>query len=159
MLQKWEAGEESVKKLWELMNNWVYDGFTQTYNNLGVAFDKTYYESNTYLLGKEIIEDGLAKNVFVKRPDGAVIIDLKAEKLDEKVLLRSDGTAVYMTQDLGTAVERHKEFPFDKHIYVVGNEQEYHFKVLKLTLEKLGLNGQKDYSICRMVWSSCLMAK
>ncbi len=143
MLQKWEAGEESVKKLWELMNNWVYDGFTQTYNNLGVAFDKTYYESNTYLLGKEIIEDGLAKNVFVKRPDGAVIIDLKAEKLDEKVLLRSDGTAVYMTQDLGTAVERHKEFPFDKHIYVVGNEQEYHFKVLKLTLEKLGLDWAK----------------
>lgn len=138
MLQKWEAGDPEVKALWAKMNGWVYDGFAQTYKKLGVDFDKIYYESNTYILGKEIIEEGLKKNVFVKRPDGAVIIDLTADKLDEKVLLRSDGTSVYMTQDLGTAVERHKEFPFDKHIYVVGNEQDYHFKVLKLTLKKLG---------------------
>lgn len=138
MLQKWEAGDKDVKDLWAKMNGWVYDGFAQTYKKLGVDFDKIYYESNTYILGKEIIEEGLKKNVFVKRPDGAVIIDLTADKLDEKVLLRSDGTSVYMTQDLGTAVERHKEFPFDKHIYVVGNEQDYHFKVLKLTLKKLG---------------------
>jgi arginyl-tRNA synthetase len=138
MLQKWEAGDKEVKELWTKMNGWVYDGFSQTYKKLGVDFDKIYYESNTYILGKEIIEEGLKKNVFVKRPDGAVIIDLTADKLDEKVLLRSDGTSVYITQDLGTAVERHKEFPFDKHIYVVGNEQDYHFKVLKLTLKKLG---------------------
>jgi arginyl-tRNA synthetase len=138
MLQEWEAGNPEVKALWAKMNGWVYDGFAQTYKKLGVDFDKIYYESNTYILGKEIIEEGLKKNVFVKRPDGAVIIDLTADKLDEKVLLRSDGTSVYMTQDLGTAVERHKEFPFDKHIYVVGNEQDYHFKVLKLTLKKLG---------------------
>jgi arginyl-tRNA synthetase len=138
MLQKWEAGDPEVKALWAKMNGWVYDGFAQTYKKLGVDFDKIYYESNTYILGKEIIEEGLKKEVFKKRPDGAVIIDLTADKLDEKVLLRSDGTSVYMTQDLGTAVERHKEFPFDKHIYVVGNEQDYHFKVLKLTLKKLG---------------------
>jgi arginyl-tRNA synthetase len=138
MLLKWEAGDPEVKALWAKMNGWVYDGFAETYKKLGVDFDKIYYESNTYLLGKEIIEEGLKKNVFAKRPDGAVIIDLTADGLDQKVLLRSDGTSVYMTQDLGTAVERHKEFPFDKLIYVVGNEQEYHFKVLKLTLEKLG---------------------
>ncbi len=138
MLQKWESGDTEVKALWSKMNGWVYEGFAQTYKKLGVEFDKIYYESNTYILGKEIIEEGLKKNVFQKRPDGAVIIDLKENKLDEKVLLRSDGTSVYMTQDLGTAVERHKEFPFDKHIYVVGNEQDYHFKVLKLTLNKLG---------------------
>lgn len=143
MLQKWEAGDKEVKELWAKMNGWVYDGFALTYKKLGVSFDKTYYESDTYILGKEIIEEGLKKNVFVKRPDGAVIIDLKAEKLDEKVLLRSDGTSVYMTQDLGTAVERHKEFPFDKHIYTVGNEQEYHFKVLKMCLEKLGYEWAK----------------
>ncbi len=132
MLQKWEAGDKEVKELWAKMNGWVYDGFASTYKKLGVDFDKIYYESNTYILGKEIIEEGLKKNVFVKRADGAVIIDLTADKLDEKVLLRSDGTSVYMTQDLGTAVERHKEFPFDKLIYVVGNEQDYHFKVLKI---------------------------
>ncbi|MEO5642564.1 MAG: arginine--tRNA ligase [Bacteroidia bacterium] len=138
MLRKWEAGDIKVKALWAKMNGWVYDGFAYTYKKLGVNFDKIYYESNTYILGKEIIEEGLKKNVFVKRADGAVIVDLTAEKLDEKVLLRSDGTSVYMTQDLGTAVERHKEFPFDKLVYVVGNEQDYHFKVLKLTLKKLG---------------------
>ncbi|HET6992283.1 MAG TPA: arginine--tRNA ligase, partial [Bacteroidia bacterium] len=143
MLQKWEAGDKEVKALWAKMNGWVYDGFALTYKKLGVQFDKTYYESDTYLLGKEIIEEGLKKKVFRKREDGAVIIDLTADKLDEKVLLRSDGTSVYMTQDLGTAVERHKEFPFDKHVYTVGNEQEYHFKVLKLCLEKLGYEWAK----------------
>jgi arginyl-tRNA synthetase len=143
MLQKWEAGDKEVKALWAKMNGWVYDGFAETYKKLGVRFDKTYYESDTYLLGKEIIEEGLKKKVFEKRNDGAVIIDLKAEKLDEKVLLRSDGTSVYMTQDLGTAVERHKEFPFDKLVYTVGNEQEYHFKVLKLCIEKLGYDWAK----------------
>ncbi len=138
MLRKWEAGDPEVKALWEKMNGWVYAGFGETYKKLGVDFDKIYYESNTYLLGKEIIEEGLSKGVLVKRPDGAVIIDLTADGLDQKVLLRSDGTSVYMTQDLGTAVERHKEYPFEKHIYVVGNEQEYHFKVLGIALKKLG---------------------
>ncbi len=138
MLLKWEAGDKEVKALWAKMNGWVYDGFAETYKKLGVDFDKIYYESNTYILGKEIIDEGLKKNVFRTRDDGAVIIDLTQDKLDEKVLLRSDGTSVYMTQDLGTAVERHKEFPFDKLVYVVGNEQDYHFKVLKLTLKKLG---------------------
>jgi arginyl-tRNA synthetase len=140
MLRKWEAGDAEVKSLWERMNNWVYAGFAETYKKLGVDFDKIYYESNTYLLGKEIIELGLKKGVLEKPADapGPVTIDLTADGLDKKVLLRSDGTAVYMTQDLGTALERHKEFPFDKHIYVVGNEQEYHFKVLKLALKKLG---------------------
>jgi len=138
MLRKWEAGDADVKHLWQTMNGWVYEGFASTYSALGVDFDKMYYESNTYLLGKSIVDEGLQKNVLQKRPDGAVIIDLTADGLDQKVLLRSDGTSVYMTQDLGTAVERHKEFPFDKHIYVVGNEQDYHFKVLKIALSKLG---------------------
>lgn len=138
MLRKWEAGDPDVKQLWQTMNGWVYEGFASTYSALGVDFDKMYYESNTYLLGKSIVDEGLQKNVLQKRPDGAVIIDLTADGLDQKVLLRSDGTSVYMTQDLGTAVERHKEFPFDKHIYVVGNEQDYHFKVLKIALSKLG---------------------
>lgn len=138
MLRNWEAGDEATIALWKKMNGWVYDGFEVTYKNLGVRFDKTYYESQTYLLGKSIVEEGLKTNVLQKRPDGAVILDLTAEKLDQKVLLRSDGTSVYMTQDLGTAVERHKEFPFDRHIYVVGNEQEHHFKVLKIALKRLG---------------------
>lgn len=138
MLRKWEAGDQEVRDLWEMMNGWVYDGFALTYKKLGVDFDKTYYESQTYLLGKTIVEEGLAKGVLQKRPDGAVIIDNTDAGLDQKVLLRSDGTSVYMTQDLGTAEERHKEFPFDKHIYVVGNEQEYHFKTLKVSLKKLG---------------------
>lgn len=138
MLRKWEAGDPEVKALWEKMNGWVYDGFAQTYKKLGVSFDKIYYESQTYLLGKSIVEEGLKKGVLQKREDGAVIIDNSDAGLDVKVLLRSDGTSVYMTQDLGTAEERHKEFPFDKHIYVVGNEQEYHFKTLKVCLKKLG---------------------
>jgi len=138
MLQKWEANDEPIRKLWHTMNSWVYEGFAKTYAKLNVDFDKMYYESNTYILGKEIVEEGLKKNVFQKRADGAVIIDNTDAKLDVKVLLRSDGTSVYITQDLGTAVERHKEFPFDKLVYVVGNEQDYHFKTLKVTLKKLG---------------------
>lgn len=138
MLRKWEANDAVVRELWEKMNGWVYDGFAKTYAALNVDFDKMYYESNTYVLGKEIVEEGLKKNVFQKREDGAVIIDNTDAKLDVKVLLRSDGTSVYITQDLGTAVERHKEFPFDKLVYVVGNEQDYHFKTLKVTLRKLG---------------------
>ncbi|HEU4717045.1 MAG TPA: arginine--tRNA ligase [Bacteroidia bacterium] len=137
MLRKWEAGDEETIALWKKMNGWVYDGFAQTYKMLGVHFDKTYYESDTYKLGKEIIDEGLKKNVLQKE-NGAVIIDNTPEGLDKKVLLRSDGTSVYMTQDLGTALERHKEFHFDRHIYVVGNEQDYHFKVLKISLKKLG---------------------
>lgn len=138
MLRKWEAGDPEVKALWTKMNGWVYDGFAITYKKLGVDFDKTYYESQTYLLGKSIVEKGLASGVLQKREDGAVIIDNSDAGLDVKVLLRSDGTSVYMTQDLGTAEDRHREFPFDKHIYVVGNEQEYHFKTLKVCLKKLG---------------------
>jgi arginyl-tRNA synthetase len=138
MLRKWEAGDKEVKALWKKMNGWVYDGFAETYKKLGVRFDKIYYESQTYLLGKSIVEEGLKKGVLQKRADGAVVIDNTDSGLDVKVLLRSDGTSVYMTQDLGTAEERHKEFPFDKHIYVVGNEQEYHFKTLKVCLKKLG---------------------
>ncbi|MCK6641277.1 MAG: arginine--tRNA ligase [Bacteroidia bacterium] len=138
MLRKWEANDPHVRALWEKMNGWVYDGFAVTYKSLGVTFDKTYYESQTYVLGKSIVEEGLKSGVLVKRPDGAVIIDNTDSGLDQKVLLRSDGTSVYMTQDLGTAVERHKEYPFDKHIYVVGNEQDYHFKTLIVSLRKLG---------------------
>jgi len=138
MLQQWEANNPEVRKLWEMMNGWVYEGFAVTYGKLGVTFDKTYYESQTYILGKSIVDDGLKSGVLHKRTDGAVVIDNSDSGLDEKVLLRSDGTSVYMTQDLGTAVERHKEFPFDRHIYVVGNEQDYHFKVLKVCLKKLG---------------------
>lgn len=138
MLRKWEANDPEVKNLWEKMNNWVYEGFANTYARVGVDFDKTYYESQTYILGKSIVEEGLKKGVLQKRDDGAVIIDNSDAGLDVKVLLRSDGTSVYITQDLGTADERHKEFPFDKHIYVVGNEQDYHFKTLKVSLKKLG---------------------
>jgi arginyl-tRNA synthetase len=139
MLQKWEEGDKEVIELWKTMNSWVYKGFDETYKMLGVDFDKMYYESNTYLLGKKLVEEGLIKKVFFKKEDGSVRIDLTEEGLDEKVLLRSDGTSVYMTQDLGTAVERFKEFPqLTKLIYTVGNEQDYHFKVLFLVLKKLG---------------------
>lgn len=138
MLRKWEAGDREVIDLWKKMNGWVYDGFAKTYKDLGVAFEKTYYESETYLLGKRIVEDGLQKGVFKKKEDGSVRIDLTPDGLDEKVLLRSDGTSVYITQDLGTVILRHEEFNFDRKIYVVGNEQDYHFKVLFLILKKLG---------------------
>lgn len=138
MLFKWEAGDEAVKSLWQTMNGWVYKGFESTYKLLGVDFDKVYYESQTYLLGKTTIDEGLTKGVFKRRPDNSVYIDLTADGLDEKTLLRADGTSVYMTQDLGTAIQRAQESPFDKLVYTVANEQDYHFKVLFLVLKKLG---------------------
>lgn len=138
LLRKWEAGDIETVDLWKKMNGWVYDGFAKTYKELGVEFEKTYYESETYLLGKKIVEEGLNKGVFKKKDDGSVWIDLTADGLDEKLLLRSDGTSVYITQDLGTIIQRANEFHFDRHIYVVGNEQDYHFKVLFLILKKLG---------------------
>ncbi|MCW3126287.1 MAG: arginine--tRNA ligase, partial [Bacteroidetes bacterium] len=138
LLLKWEAGDEATIALWKKMNGWVYAGYQVTYDMMGVSFDKDYYESQTYTLGKDIIDEGLAKGVFYKRPDGAVAIDLTPDGLDEKILLRSDGTSIYMTQDLGTADVRYNEYHMDKMIYVVANEQDYHFKVLKLCLQKLG---------------------
>jgi arginyl-tRNA synthetase len=143
MLQKWEAGDEEVINLWKTMNTWVYDGFGKTYHALGVDFDKFYYESNTYLLGKDIVEEGLAKGVFFEKEDGSVWIDLTADGLDQKLVRRSDGTSVYMTQDLGTAQLKYNDFHMDESIYVVGNEQDYHFKVLFLILQKLGKSWAK----------------
>src|SRR5690606_14394616 len=140
MLQKWEMGDEDVVGLWKKMNDWVYAGFDVTYKQLGIDFDKYYYESNTYLLGKDIIEEGLAKGVFFKKPDQSVWIDLTEEGLDEKLVLRGDGTAVYMTQDIGTAKLKYDDFKVDESIYVVGNEQDYHFKVLFQILKKLGFS-------------------
>jgi len=141
MLQKWEAGDDHVVALWKKMNEWVYDGFATTYANLGVNFDKYYYESNTYLLGKDVVQVGLDKGVFEKDPDGSVWIDLTDEGLDRKIVLRSDGTAVYMTQDIGTAIQRVKDMPdVGGMVYTVGNEQDYHFKVLFLILKKLGFD-------------------
>jgi len=139
MLQKWEAGDEEIVALWKTMNAWVYAGFDTTYKNLGVDFDSYYYESKTYLLGKDNIEEGLKNGVFYKKQDGSVWIDLTEDGLDEKIVLRSDGTAVYMTQDIGTAIQRSKDYPdVNGMVYTVGNEQEYHFKVLFLILQKLG---------------------
>ncbi len=138
MLLKWEAKDEEVYTLWKIMNDWVYAGFDKTYEAMGVSFDKIYYESQTYLLGKTLVEDGLNKGVFYRKEDGSVWIDLSEDGLDEKLLLRADGTSVYMTQDLGTALERHREYNSEQMIYVVGNEQNYHFQVLKLILKKLG---------------------
>jgi len=143
MLQAWEAGDTDVIELWKKMNGWVYAGFEQTYAKLGVDFKKFYYESDTYLLGKDIIEEGLSKGVFFKKPDGSVWIDLTADGLDEKLILRADGTSVYITQDLGTAQLKYDDFGMDESIYVVGNEQDYHFKVLFLILEKLGKSWAK----------------
>jgi len=141
MLRDWEAGESEVVELWKTMNGWVYSGFDITYKNLGVSFDSLYYESDTYLLGKTLIEEGLAKNILYKKEDGSVWIDLTEDGLDEKLLLRSDGTAVYMTQDLGTALQRFKDNPtMSGMVYTVGNEQDYHFKVLFLILKKLGFS-------------------
>ncbi len=142
ILQKWEAGDKEIRRIWAMMNSWVYDGFEQTYNKLGISFDKVYYESSTYLLGKEIVAEGLEKDIFTQDPDNSVWIDLTNEGLDRKILLRSDGTTVYMTQDLGTAFERFEEFNPDKMIYVVGNEQDYHFKVLKKIVGRF----DSDYS-------------
>lgn len=138
MLQQWEAGDEAVIKLWKMMNGWVYEGFGRTYARLGVDFDKYYYESDTYLLGKDIIKEGLEKGVFFRKEDNSVWIDLTEDGLDEKLVLRGDGTSVYITQDMGTAQLKYDDFGMDESIYVVGNEQDYHFKVLFLILEKLG---------------------
>ncbi|HVW97566.1 MAG TPA: arginine--tRNA ligase [Mucilaginibacter sp.] len=141
MLQKWESGDQEVIALWKTMNNWVYTGFAETYQKMGVTFDKFYYESDTYLLGKDIIEEGLEKGVFFKKDDGSVWIDLTGEGLDEKLVLRSDGTSVYITQDMGTAQLKYNDYRMDKSIYVVGNEQDYHFKVLFSILRKLDKAG------------------
>ena len=144
MLVKWEANDPEVRALWEKMNNWVYAGFDETYKALGVGFDKIYYESKTYLEGKKKVEEGLAKGLFVRKDDNSVWADLINEGLDQKLLLRSDGTSVYMTQDIGTAEMRFKDYPIDKMIYVVGNEQNYHFQVLSILLDRLGFKWGKD---------------
>ena len=144
MLVKWEQNDPEVRALWRKMNEWVYAGFDETYKALGVSFDKIYYESNTYLEGKEKVEEGLQKGFFYRREDGSVWADLTKEGLDEKLLLRSDGTSVYMTQDIGTAKLRFQDYPIDKMIYVVGNEQNYHFQVLSILLDKLGFKWGKD---------------
>ena len=144
MLVKWEAGDPEVRALWEMMNNWVYAGFDETYRKMGVSFDKIYYESNTYLEGKEKVMEGLEKGFFFKKEDGSVWADLTAEGLDHKLLLRGDGTSVYMTQDIGTAKLRFADYPIDKMIYVVGNEQNYHFQVLSILLDKLGFEWGKS---------------
>ena len=143
MLVKWEAGDPEVRGLWEMMNNWVYAGFDETYKKMGVSFDKIYYESNTYLEGKEKVMEGLEKGFFYKKEDGSVWADLTAEGLDHKLLLRGDGTSVYMTQDIGTAKLRFADYPINKMIYVVGNEQNYHFQVLSILLDKLGFEWGK----------------
>ena len=144
MLLKWEQGDEEVRSLWHTMNSWVYTGFDETYRKLGVDFDKIYYESETYTQGKEKVEEGVAKGVFYQREDNSVWADLTADGLDEKLLLRADGTSVYMTQDIGTAKIRYEEYPIKKMVYVVGNEQNYHFQVLSILLDKLGFAWGKD---------------
>ncbi len=138
MLRQWEQGDPEVTALWKTMNHWVYEGFDATYQNIGVSFDKIYYESDTYLLGKNVVEEGLGKGVFFQKDDGSIWVDLTGEGLDQKLLLRADGTSVYITQDLGTADMRYQDFPFDQSVYVVGNEQDYHFEVLFKILKKLG---------------------
>ena len=144
MLVKWEQGDPEVRALWKKMNSWVYKGFDETYKALGVSFDKIYYESNTYLEGKRKVEEGLSKDLFFRKPDGSVWADLTKDGLDQKLLLRSDGTSVYMTQDIGTAEMRFNDYPIDKMIYVVGNEQNYHFQVLSILLDRLGFKWGKD---------------
>ena len=144
MLRKWEAGDEEVRSTWRMMNEWVYAGFDETYKRMGVDFDKIYYESETYLEGKDKVLEGLEKGIMYRRPDGSVWADLTGEGLDEKLLLRADGTSVYMTQDIGTAKLRFIDYPIDKMIYVVGNEQNYHFQVLSILLDKLGFSWGKD---------------
>ena len=144
MLRKWEAGDPEIRSLWSMMNEWVYAGFDETYKALGVDFDKIYYESETYLEGKDLVLEGLKEGKMYRRPDGSVWADLTAEGLDEKLLLRSDGTSVYMTQDIGTAKQRYEDYPIDRMVYVVGNEQNYHFKVLSILLDRLGFKWGKD---------------
>ena len=138
MLQDWEADDPAVRSLWEEMNRWVYAGFEQTYQRLGISFDQTYYESDTYKLGRELVLKGLEEGILYRKEDGSVWADLTSDGLDHKLLLRADGTSVYMTQDVGTAHQRYMEYEFDSHIYVVGNEQNYHFQVLAIVLKKLG---------------------
>ncbi|MFN8134634.1 MAG: arginine--tRNA ligase [Bacteroidales bacterium] len=157
ILQKWKPVTKS--SVWKKMNGWVYDGFATTYQTLGIEFDKTYYESQTYLLGKKLVEEGVQKGVYARRADGSVWIDLAAEGLDEKLLLRNDGTSVYITRDLGTAMQRYDEYSPEQLIYVVGNEQEYHFNVLKAVLKHLGCDWSTAIYHCRMVWLSCLPVK
>ena len=144
MLRKWEAGDAEVRALWQTMNQWVYDGFDETYKRMGVDFDKIYYESDTYLVGKEKVNEGLAKGLFFTKEDGSVWADMTDQGLDQKLLLRADGTSVYMTQDIGTATLRFSDYPIDKMIYVVGNEQNYHFQVLSILLDRLGFEWGKD---------------
>ena len=144
MLRRWEAGDKEVRALWEKMNNWVYAGFDETYRRMGVSFDKIYYESDTYLVGRDTVLNGLEKGLFYRKEDNSVWADLTSDGLDHKLLLRSDGTSVYMTQDIGTAQLRYKDYPIDRMIYVVGNEQNYHFQVLSLLLDKLGFKWGKD---------------
>ena len=144
MLVKWEQGDNEVRTLWRKMNEWVYAGFNETYRTMGVGFDKLYYESDTYLVGKSLVEDGLDKGIFFRKDDGSVWADLRNEGLDEKLLIRADGTSVYMTQDIGTAKLRYQDFPIKKMIYVVGNEQDYHFKVLSILLDRLGFEWGKS---------------
>jgi arginyl-tRNA synthetase len=144
MLRKWEAGDAEVRALWQTMNQWVYDGFDETYKRMGVDFDKIYYESDTYLVGKEKVNEGLAKGLFFTKEDGSVWADMTNQGLDQKLLLRADGTSVYMTQDIGTASLRFQDYPINKMIYVVGNEQNYHFQVLSILLDRLGFEWGKD---------------
>jgi arginyl-tRNA synthetase len=144
MLRQWEAGDRETVELWKTMNAWTVEGMKQTYERTGVSFDQYYFESQTYLLGKDEILKGLEKGVFYREADGSVQVDLTAEKLDKKVLLRKDGTSIYITQDIGTAINRHKDWPFDRLVYVVGSEQQYHFKVLFTVLDKLGYDWAKD---------------
>ena len=160
MLVKWEQGDAEVRALWEKMNSWVYAGFDETYKALGVSFDKIYYESNTYLVGRKKVEEGLEKNLFIRKADNSVWADLTAEGLDQKLLLRSDGTSVYMTQDIGTAEMRFNDYPIDKMVYVVGNEQNYHFQVLSILLDKLGFEWGKSlvhFSYCLFELPNCKM--
>ncbi len=144
MLRRWEAGDEKVRLLWKMMNEWVYAGFDETYRRMGVSFDKIYYESDTYLEGKDLVLGGLEKGIMYRKDDGSVWADLTSDGLDHKLLLRKDGTSVYMTQDIGTAKLRYQDYPIDKMVYVVGNEQNYHFQVLALLLDKLGFKWGKD---------------
>ena len=159
MLVRWEQGDEEVRSLWKMMNDWVYEGFDETYRALGVAFDKIYYESQTYLVGKKKVEEGLAKGLFFRKEDGSVWADLTDAGLDQKLLLRSDGTSVYMTQDIGTAQMRFEDYPIDKMIYVVGNEQNYHFQVLSLLLDRLASSGARSWCTSPMEWWSCPMVR
>lgn len=144
MLVRWEAGDKEVRSLWAMMNEWVYAGFDETYKRLGVSFDKIYYESQTYLEGKAKVMEGLEKGLFFRKEDGSVWADLASDGLDQKLLLRSDGTSVYMTQDIGTAKLRFEDYPIDRMIYVVGNEQNYHFQVLSILLDRLGFKWGRD---------------